>query len=226
MRYSLTLVLCAACACYAGDKKTRTTGEAGNEKVDIYATPLLGREQIKTAIGAELPAGIIAVQVRVVPRGDDPLSVSRDDFQIISHRDGQRSGPFVPSQIAGSSTMVVAQVPQDLGLYGGNPNGPVWGGIPGTMGRPRQMPGNGGAMGSGGEGAATGAEAKATTNDPKQKDNPLLAILDQKMLQDKETKDTVTGYLYFPLEGKQKLKDIELIYKGPAGRLIVPFTLK
>ena len=81
-------------------------------------------------------------------------------------------------------------------------------------------------MGSGGEGSATGAEAKTTSTDPKQKDNPLLAILDQKMLQDKETKEPVTGYLYFPLEGKQKLKDIELIYKGPAGRLIVPFTLK
>lgn len=226
MRFSGILVLFAAFVCYGGDKKTRTTGEAGNERVDIYATPLLDREQIKNAIGAELPPGIIAVEMRIVPRGDEALSISRDDFQIISHQDGQRSGPFVPSQIAGSATMVVAQVPQDLGLYGGNPSGPVWGGIPGTMGRPRQMPGNGGAMGSGGEGAGTAAEAKAGTNDPKKKDNPLLDILDRKMLQDKETKDTLTGYLYFPLDGKQKLKDIELIYKGPAGRLMVPFTLK
>ena len=27
----------------------------------------------------------------------------------------------------------------------------------------------------------------------------------------------------FPLEGKQKAKDLELIYKGPGGRLMMPF---
>ena len=224
MRYTLFLLLIAAFVCSAGDKKSRPTGEAGNDNVDIYATPLLDKDQIKEAIGAELPAGIIAIRMKIVPKGDDPLSVSRDDFQIISHKDGQRSGPFVPSQIAGSSTMVISTVTQGNGTYAGNPNGPVWGGIPGTMGRPRQMPGDGGAIGSGG-GGVTEAQAKTTT-DPKQKDNPLLGILDQKMLADKETKEPLTGYLYFPLEGKQKLKDIELIYKGPAGRLIVPFAWK
>lgn len=223
MRYSVFIFLFAALVC-AADKKSRLTGEAGNDNVDIYATPLLDKEQIKAAIGAELPAGIIAIQVKVVPKGDDSLSVSRDDFQIISHKDGQRSGPFGPSQIAGSSTMVISTVNQAGGAYSGNPNGPVWGGIPG-LGRPRQMPGEGGAVGAGGSGV-TEAQAKTTSGADKDKDNPLLAILDSKMLADKETKEPVSGYLYFPLEGKQKLKDIELIYKGPAGRLIVPFAWK
>jgi hypothetical protein len=225
MRYSGLFFLFAALVCSAADKKTRPTGEAGNDTVDIYATPLLDKEQIKAAIGAELPAGIIAVLVKVVPKGDEPLSVSRDDFQIISHKDGQRSGPFVPSQIAGSSTMVISTVNQGGGAYGGNPSGPVWGGIPG-LGRPRQMPGDGGSAGAGGSGVSE-AKAKTTSGSPdKDKANPLLAILDNKMLVDKETKEPVTGYLYFPLEGKQKLKEIELIYKGPAGRLIVPFAWK
>src|SRR6476659_4933198 len=100
MRYLLSLVLLTVFTCAAKDK-TRPTGEAGNDNVDIYATPLLDKDQMKAAVGAELPPGIVVVQVRIVPRGDNSLSVSRDDFQIISHKDGQRSGPFVPSQIVG-----------------------------------------------------------------------------------------------------------------------------
>jgi len=190
----------------------------------LYATPLLEKEQIKAVIGAELPPGIIAVQMRIVPRGEDALSVSKDDFQIISHRDGQRSGPFVPSQIAGNASLVISTTTQAGGM-GSQGNGPVWGGIPGTLGRPRQAAGNGGSVGSATTGE-TEAQAKAGNVDPKQKESPLLALLDQKMLQDKETKEPLTGYLYFPLEGKQKLKDIELIYKGPGGKLIVPFAWK
>ncbi|MBS1873989.1 MAG: hypothetical protein JSU00_12310 [Acidobacteria bacterium] len=224
MKSLILTILLAAAVCSAGDKKSRPTGEAGNENVDIYATPLLDRDQIKEAVGAEMPAGIIAVRVRIVPRGEQALSVSRDDFEIISHKDGQRSGAFGPTQIAGNATMVVRTVAGNDGMYSGNPNGPVWGGIPGTMGRPRQMPGGGGAVGSGTSGT-TEAEAK-TQEAANKKENPLVAILADKMLQDKETKEALSGLLYFPLEGKQKLKDIELIYKGPAGRLIVPFAFK
>lgn len=227
MRYLVPLLLITALTSAANDKKTRPTGEAGNDNVDIYATPLLEKDQIKDALGVELPTGVIAVRVRIVPKGDDPLSVSRDDFEIISHKDGQRSGPFVPSQIAGGSTMVIRQVYQDYGLYGGDPKGPVWGGVPGTMGTPAQLPpNNGGVVGNGGNGDGTGTEAKTTTDSKAAKDSPLLTALNQKMLADKESKDPVTGYLYFPLEAKTKLKDIELIYKGPAGRLIVPFAWK
>ena len=82
------------------------------------------------------------------------------------------------------------------------------------------MGGDGGALGNG---ASAETETKATqTQDPKAKDNPLLAILQDKMFMDKDTKEPVSGLLYFPLDGKVKLKDLELIYKGPAGRLIVP----
>ncbi len=224
MRYLLSLILVLASLC-AAREKTRPTGEAGNDNVDIYATPLLEKEQIQAAVGAELPPGIIVVQVRVVPKGEEALSVSRDDFQIISHKDGQRSGPFVPSQIVGNSTLVISTVTTPGGGVGRRNNGPIWGGIPGTMGRPSQMPGDGASAGSATT-AETQARAKAVTVDPKQKEDPLLAILAGKMLADKESKEPLSGLLYFPLEGKQKLKDIELIYKGPAGRLIVPFAWK
>ncbi len=223
MRFLCLFALVAMSMVYAADKKTRPTGEAGNDVVDIYATPILDPDRIKEVVGAELPPGIMVVQVRVVPKGDNSVSVNRDDFQLISHKDGQRSGPFVPSQIAGSATLVVSTATTQGGGMGRGNNGPVWGGIPGTMGRPRQIPGDGVSAGS--TAAETEAKAKAGT-DAKQKDNPLLAVLDSKMLADKETKEPLSGLLYFPLEGKQKIKDLELIYKGPAGRLIVPFAWK
>ena len=43
------------------------------------------------------------------------------------------------------------------------------------------------------------------------------------MLPDKETKEPVEGLLYFLLEGKNKAKDLGLLYKGPAGRLAMDF---
>ena len=54
-------------------------------------------------------------------------------------------------------------------------------------------------------------------------ENPLMKILESKMLPDKETKEPVEGLLYFLLEGKNKPKDLGLLYKGPAGRLAMDF---
>ena len=53
--------------------------------------------------------------------------------------------------------------------------------------------------------------------------SPLQKILESKMLHDVETKEPVEGLLYFLLEGKNKVKDLGLIYKGPAGRLAMDF---
>jgi len=65
--------------------------------------------------------------------------------------------------------------------------------------------------------AVTPVEAKKTP------ESPLLKILESKMLRDSETKDPVEGLLYFLLEGKNKPKDLGLIYKGAAGRLAMDF---
>ena len=62
----------------------------------------------------------------------------------------------------------------------------------------------------------------ATTKKPAA-ENPLLKVLESRMLADKETKEPVEGLLYFLLEGKNKAKDLGLLYKGPAGRLAMDF---
>jgi hypothetical protein len=54
-------------------------------------------------------------------------------------------------------------------------------------------------------------------------EGPSIKLLESKMLPDRETKEPVEGLLYFLLEGKNKPKDLGLLYKGPAGRLAMDF---
>ena len=106
---------------------------------------------------------------------------------------------------------------QSIGSVG---NGPVWGGLGGS--RPRELPGNGGGVGSGGKSDAPGVEA-GKVEESSGKESPLLRSLKEKQLKEGQFKDWTSGLLYFPLDGKQKLKDLVLIYKSPAGRLILAF---
>jgi hypothetical protein len=220
------LAVMAAASNKAKDlKKLTASSGAENDHVELQATVLLDKDDIRNAVGAELPAGIAVVQIKAIPKGDDALSIGRDDFTLVSHKDGQRSGPYSPGQIAGKDVLVVKQRTVDGGGTYRQNDGPVWGGIPGTMGRPRQMPGGGGIGSTPSQN--TEAEAKVeTAKDDKDKGkvDPLLATLESKTLPDsEETKEPVAGLLFFPLEGKQKAKDLELLYKGPAGRLFIPF---
>ncbi len=226
MRSSLLLFILCATLVPGADKKKLVTNEAGNENIDIVAKAIIDPAEVDAAIGGEMPKGVIAVQLKVVPKADYKLSLNRDDFILLSHKDGQRSGPYAPSQIAGSAVMVIKSRtgPGEGGGLARQRTGPGWGGIPGTGGRPRQMddPSNGGT----GIGNVNTTETK-TTAEVKDNEgappNPLLKLLEAKMMPDKETNDPVTGLLYFPLDGKVKVKDLELIYQGPAGRLYVDF---
>jgi len=99
-------------------------------------------------------------------------------------------------------------------------NGPVWGGMGGS--RPRELPGNGTGAGNMGS-VGPGVEAGKVEESKEKKDSALLIALKEKQLKEGEIKDWVSGLLYFPLEGKQKLKDLVLVYKSPAGRLVLAF---
>jgi hypothetical protein len=62
----------------------------------------------------------------------------------------------------------------------------------------------------------------ATINtESKKGDDPLLSLLKDRVLPEKETNDAVTGLLYFLLEGKHKMKHLELMYKTPAGNKLM-----
>jgi len=57
----------------------------------------------------------------------------------------------------------------------------------------------------------------------RKKENPLMRVLSEKILPEKEIDQPVSGLLYFPLDGKQKAKDLELIYTSPAGKISLRF---
>ena len=60
-------------------------------------------------------------------------------------------------------------------------------------------------------------------DDKKQGNASLLEALKAKQFPAKEATDQVDGYLYFPLDGKHKLKNLAVLYRGPAGKLDMEF---
>ncbi len=156
--------------------------------------------------------GVVVVHLKLTPKPGKSKKIYTDDFMLSSDKDGEHSGPFSPSQIAGNSTLTVVETP---GTYIGAQNtGPVWGGIPGTGGPMGRLPGNGGGMGT--SPGVTEASAKIDAEDPEKtggkKPNPLLDALRAKVLTGGVVDAPREGFLYFPLDGKHKPKQIELIY--------------
>ncbi len=210
------LVLNAAAV--AGDKKQLPiTAQNANDSVEISAVAYLAKDDVKQVMGAEMPPSIVVVEVTFKPKKE--LKLFADDFLLRSYKDGQKSTPFAPSQIAGKGGLTITSSGMGGGMMtGGSPNGPIWGGLGG--GRPQRMGGDGGAVGNTSDPNVNDTAEKDTN---KEKDNPLLAVLKQKALPEKETTEAVKGLLYFPLDGKHKAKDVTLVYEGQAGKLILEF---
>ncbi|MGH9583632.1 MAG: hypothetical protein ACRD4O_11910, partial [Bryobacteraceae bacterium] len=150
---------------------------------------------------------IVLLHVRIASNTDKPIQVSPDDFILLAHDDGERSRPFEPAEIAGQGAMVLTEKNAGIKHTGA------------TIGF-------GGMIGGGG-GASPG-EPKNTTvagkmNEKERGNAKLLQILRAKELPRKETANPVEGYLYFPLDGKHKLKNLAVLYRGPAGRLNLEF---
>jgi len=195
--------------------------ETSNDVVAINATVILDRDEIKKEIGSDFGGDLVLVRIKVRPVNDKPLAVSLDDFLLVSAKDGQRAEPFAPTQLAGDTTLMVTPQGARNGGLAGRGNGPAWGGMPGTTGRPQQLPGNGGGVGNTGSvQSPTDVKVEESKN---KTPNPLLAALKDKCLPEKSITEAIEGLLYFPAVGKVKSKDLELHYKGPAGRLNLRF---
>src|SRR5450432_951797 len=92
----------------AADKKLPIE-QTSNDLVDITATAILDKDQIRQELGSDFGGDIVLVRVTVRPVSDKPIKVSLDDFLLVSGKDGQRSEPYSPSQIAGSDALVVTR---------------------------------------------------------------------------------------------------------------------
>jgi hypothetical protein len=181
---------------------------ASNDQVDIVATIFMTEEEIAQKVGMDAGKGIVLLEVRVTPKADGPVQVSPDDFILLAHDDGERSKPFDAAQIAGQGALVVSAA-RDKSKKQSSGFGGFGGMIGGGTG---SSPGN-----SKPTTLSTKMDAKSQGNDK------LLDALKAKQFPQKESTQPVEGYLYFPLDGKHKLKNLALLYRGPAGRLDLEF---
>lgn len=218
----MRLFFLAALSTFAllADKKPITPGRMQNDNIEIVATAHVTPDEVMSAVGGALDAGFVVVAVTVTPRGTEPVKISRDDFILLSNKDGQQSRPFSPTQIAGSGSMVISTKYENAGMMQNR--------RPSVMGIPIGGGPQGGIGNSGSIESATIKESKDA--DPKEagKPNPLLASLREKILPEKEITEPLSGQLYFLIEGKLKLKDLELYYvvrKGnkPGDKLMLKF---
>jgi hypothetical protein len=197
------------------NKPPEARGE--NESVVITATAYTKPEAVKELLGSDLGGHYIVVAVEVAPRFGKEVAINRDDFVLKTDKNGERSGPFAPSQIAGRGAMVIRQTGGAGGTGMHDNDGPIWGGYPGSPGPPRRVGGDG----VGSAGAPAGAEAKTRTGSH-EKEDPMLGVLKQKELPETKTGKPVSGLLYFPME-KQKVKDLELRYAVSDDKITMRF---
>ena len=192
-------------------KKTTGSARGENQDLAIEATVYTDGEAVKELLGDDLGGHFTVVQVKMEPRFGKEIAIDRDDFMLRTDKDGDRSKPMAPSQIAGRGSLVITATQGPSGEGAERTRG--W-----SMGGPIGM--GGGGIGSGGSADTSGV--KATMEKTAEHDSPLKKILDGKVLPEKKTTEPVTGLLYFPLE-KQKLKDLELIYGAKESRISLRF---
>ena len=209
-RMAVALAVVAACL---GAEKKPPEGTISNSALEISAKLYTDKDDIKRILGSDLDGYFTLVDVRMTPKSGSKLVVTRDDFVLRSDKDGQRASPFHPSQIAGRDVLVVSTA--SGGSISADNGGTVWG--PSTGGPPVRTGTDGPSIGN----SASGSQASSAAG--KTREDPVLAVLKEKVLAEKEISEPLSGLLYFLLEGKHKPKDLELMYKGPAGRLSLRF---
>jgi hypothetical protein len=218
----LVSLLAVAGLALAADKPKTPTVQDSNELFEITATAYADKESVTKLIGRDPGFPLIVLDVKFTPRGENKIALWRDDFTLLSHKDGQRSQPLSPTQLAGSGALMVSSrgYTPASGMSSGSPaNGPLgYPDITGTGGRPRAL-NNEDQLTAG----STGETKIAGQTGAKQKEDPLLQVFRDRILLEKEVSDTVSGQLYFVLDGKHKLKDLELIYKSQGKRVLLSF---
>ena len=179
--------------------------------VEIVARLITEKDAQVQVVGADLQREYVIVDLTITPRGRYPVTLSRDDFLLRSERDNERATADSPDRIAGSAVLVLGAEASRRPVYSESGDPVYIGGLPGTGGGlPRRVGADSPSVGSG---SANSGPSKVTASSAKA--SPLLEALRAKELPLGETRQKVTGYLYFPVDPKQKHKNFHLHYKGP-----------
>lgn len=218
MRFPAGIMILLLPAAFAADKKQGPV-KTGDDAVELTGSIASGKDAAAKLLGMDPGMDLIVVDLTLVPKNDGKIKIDRDNFVLISRRDGQRSQALHPSQIAGSGGLVVSsRGPGGASGMVNQSRGPIWGGVPGTGGRPRRVGGDGEASVPIDPGGTTATAAKDNSGE-----SPLLTTLREKELPIAEQSEATAGLLYFIFDGKHKVKDLELMYKGPGGTLTLDF---
>jgi hypothetical protein len=205
----LTLSLLFASILAGAAKKTVAAARGENEDVILNVTIYTDPASVKEALGDDLGGHYIVAKVKVEPKYTKEIVIDRDDFLLRTDKDGERTKPMAPSQVAGNGGLVLTRT---LG--------------PGGDGAERSRGWSMGGMGMGGGGGSAGTgdpnNVKATMEKSSEKENPLKKTLDAKVLPEKKIEEATTGFLFFPMEN-QKMKDLELVYGGRENQIRMRF---
>ncbi len=189
---------------------------AGNEEIDLVATIYMTEEDATKALGMDPGPEIAILKVRIIPKTDKPVQVAADDFILLAHNDGERTKPFTPYEIAGQGALIVSTATDQKQSKKDKTS--TTGGLGGIM-----LGGGGGGNGMASPGNPTPKTINTKVDDKAPGNPKLLEALKAKQLPDKETNEPLEGLLYFRLSGKHKLKDMAVLYRGPAGKLNLDF---
>jgi hypothetical protein len=202
------LLLLTALTLPAGKKPTVANGRGENEDLVLTATLHIDPEEIKELIGNDLGGHYIVAEVKVEPKYGKDIVIDRDDFRLRTDKDGERTTPYAPSQIAGRGALIIDEVAKSDGIAS-----PGWTGTKVPVVRK-----DGAAKSADGSKPADGAAKSA----PAAPEPALQKTLEAKILPEGKTDKPVSGLLYFPME-KQKMKDLELYYGGRENRITMRF---
>jgi hypothetical protein len=206
----LAIFLASALLVSGAAKKTTATARGENEDVILNVTIYIDSAAVKEALGDDLGGHYIVAQVKVEPKYTKEITIDRDDFVLRTDKDGDRTQPMAPNQVAGSGGLVLTRTDGPSGEGAERSRGWSIGGM---------------GMGGGNAGAGNGPQntgVKASTEKGGGNDSPLKKLLDAKVLPEKKIEEPVTGFLFFPMEN-QKMKDLELLYGGKQDRIRIRF---
>ncbi len=204
VQFTVWLLVCAIPL--VAEKKVYN--QVSGDTVALTGKAIMDPEGIKQLLGYDLGGHYIVVQLTVTPKGEKPLNVQPNDFQMFCEGDGDRSQPQTAAEIAAADSMVLKRGNSGIGSLG-EEAGTTWSGV-GFGGRTTKKKKDGDDAGP------------STTMQKGTKDDKLKSVLTEKALPEKETLQPVSGLLYFPLE-KKKLKDLVLFYNTPTGKLRLYF---
>jgi len=204
----ILVLLFAAALVWPATKKIVGSGRGENQDIILNITVYADADSVKEVIGEEMGGHYIVAKVEVQPKYGKEVSIDRDDFVLHTFKNGDRSGPMAPNQIAGGGALVLNGVNESVGE----------GSVPK---RRWSIGGMGAGVASTGGPVRDPNAVKATVEDS-DKESPLKKVLEDKQLPAGKLEKPISGLLYFPME-RQKLKDLQMIYGAKETRIEIHF---